>query len=348
VNHVFRINRRLEPGQYRLVEVFPDIQTCEILLAVFADSAELDQVIERTTVHVVDQSHDIFVDNDDGSITIGLPHLRQVSDEILYLDIIHELCHVKQHLQGRDLYDRSKAYVDRETEIEAYQITVREARRIGLSDDTISDYLQVPWITAEEHRRLACRLCIAETIRDDGYNHNLSQERISMLQLLRERRSIRKFKKDQVAQTLIDGLKEAALRSPSSRGKNPWKFFFVQDAAVIKALSRSKEHGSSFLENAPLAVVVCGDETVSDVWIEDCSIAAAIVHLAAHSLGLGSCWIQIRNRKHDTQTTSEDYIRKVVNIAASLKILSIIAIGYPDESKAGHPSASLDHDKVVA
>jgi predicted SprT family Zn-dependent metalloprotease len=104
----------------------------------------------------------MFVDNDDGSITIGLTHLRQASDEFLYLDIIHELCHVKQHLQGRNLYDRSKAYVDRETEIEAYQVTVQEARRIGLKDEAIANYLRVSWISPEEHKRLVRRLDVTE------------------------------------------------------------------------------------------------------------------------------------------------------------------------------------------
>jgi len=113
-------------------------------------------------VSVADIPYEIFVDNDDATITIGLTHLRQTADDILYLDIIHELCHVKQHLKGRDLYDRSKAYVDRETEIEAYEITVREARRIGLTDGAILDYLRVSWITLEEHKRLAAKLGVNE------------------------------------------------------------------------------------------------------------------------------------------------------------------------------------------
>ena len=164
---VFRINRRLEPGRYPLVDVFPDIRACEILADIFADEKEIDAVIARTTVSVVDLPYEIFVNNDDGSITICLNHLRGASDVILYLDIIHELCHVKQHLEGRDLYDRSKPYVDRETEIEAYEITVREARRIGLNDDAILNYLSVSWITPEEHKRLACRLDVKGGIQED-------------------------------------------------------------------------------------------------------------------------------------------------------------------------------------
>lgn len=166
MNNTFRINRRLEPGQYSLEDVFADIRTYGVLHSVFTDSKERDRVIANTKVFVVDTPYEIFVDNDDGSITIGLNHLRHSSEEFLYLDIIHELCHVKQHLEGRDLYDRSKSYVDRETEVEAYEVTVREARRIGLTDEIISNYLRVPWITAEEHIRLARRLDVTENIQD--------------------------------------------------------------------------------------------------------------------------------------------------------------------------------------
>jgi nitroreductase len=169
-----------------------------------------------------------------------------------------------------------------------------------------------------------------------------------MLEVLRKRRSIRKFKKDGIDPARLDDLKEAVLRSPSSRGIKPWKFFFVQDAEVIRRLSLCKEHGSSFLKDAPLVVVVCGDETASDVWIEDCSIAALILHLTAESLGLGGCWIQIRNRKHSAELTSEEYVKKVLDLAGPLRVLAMIAIGQPDEVKAGRPFESLDHSKVIA
>jgi hypothetical protein len=161
MKNVFQINRLLEPGQYRLEEVFADIRTYDILPVIFADVEEINAVVARTKVFVADMPHEMFVNNDDASITIGLTHLRHAPDEFLYLDIIHELCHVKQQMQGRNLYDRSKAYVDRETEIEAYRVTIQEARQIGLNDDTINNYLRVSWITPEEHKRLARRLDVA-------------------------------------------------------------------------------------------------------------------------------------------------------------------------------------------
>jgi hypothetical protein len=162
----FQINHRLELGQYSLEEVFADIRTCTILSAIFADAEEIDRVVTSIKVFIADMPHEMFVNNDDASIAIGLTHLREASDEFLFLDIIHELCHVKQQMQGRNLYDRKKAYVDRDTEIEAYRITVQEARRIGFNDDAIANYLRVSWITAEEHERLLRTLevtgCTAE------------------------------------------------------------------------------------------------------------------------------------------------------------------------------------------
>ena len=158
MKNAYRINHRVEPGQYGLEDVFTDIRTYDILSDIFADAKEISWVMANIKVTVIDEAFEVFVDNNDATIYFGLKYLRSCHEEILYLDIIHELCHVKQHLQGRNLYDERKAYVDRETEIEAYHVTVREARRIGLNDDAISNYLRVAWITHEEHKRLARRL----------------------------------------------------------------------------------------------------------------------------------------------------------------------------------------------
>lgn len=167
-----------------------------------------------------------------------------------------------------------------------------------------------------------------------------------LLSLIEKRRSIRKFQDKPVEPEVIDQLVEAALRSPSSRGFNPWEFVFVTDKECIEKLSRSKEHGSSFLKNAPLCVVVCADPEKSDVWVEDASIASIILHLASTSLGLGSCWIQIRKRPHDGSRSAEEYIQETLNIPKRLNIESIVAIGYSDEEKPPHPKASLLYDKI--
>ncbi len=167
-----------------------------------------------------------------------------------------------------------------------------------------------------------------------------------MIDILRTRRSVRKYEKKPVDGKSVDIIKEALLRCPSSRSINPWTFVFVDDKDLIDKLSRSKEHGSAFLKGAPLAIVVCGDETRSDVWVEDCSIASIVAHLTAHSLGLGSCWIQIRNRDHSATRTAENYIQELLAIPKHLKVESIISIGTPAETRKPLPAEELDYGKI--
>jgi nitroreductase len=167
-----------------------------------------------------------------------------------------------------------------------------------------------------------------------------------MIELLRTRRSVRKYEKKTIDDQYKETIKEALLRCPSSRGLNPWTFILVDEIDLLNRLSRTKEHGSSFIKDAALAVVVCGDEKISDVWVEDCSIAAIIAHLTAHSLGLGSCWIQIRNRAHSAGRTAENYIRELLGIPSNLRVESIIAVGFAGETKAPVPAEKLRYEKI--
>ena len=166
------------------------------------------------------------------------------------------------------------------------------------------------------------------------------------LSLAQRRRSIRKYLDKPVASEKIDSLVEALLRAQTSRGKNSWEFVVVTDSALLQKLSSAKPHGATFLKNAALGIVVCANPQISDVWIEDASIASTFIHLAAASLELGSCWIQIRERKHDDTQTAEAYIAEILNLPAHIKVVSIVAIGYPDEHKSAHPRESLPYDKV--
>ena len=166
------------------------------------------------------------------------------------------------------------------------------------------------------------------------------------LHILRQRRSIRTFVNKPVEREKIDQLIEAALRAPTSRGLNPWQFIVVSDKDLLTTLARAKPHGASFLASAPLGMVICADPNISDVWIEDAAIASTLIHLAAVSLELGSCWIQIRKRMHDPSKTAQTYVREVLGVPDSLAVESIIAVGYPDEVKVGHPKENLPDGKV--
>ena len=166
------------------------------------------------------------------------------------------------------------------------------------------------------------------------------------LPLAQKRRSIRKYLDQKVEDEKIDSLVEAVLRAPTSMGKNSWEFVVVTDPGLLEKLSNAKPHGANFLKNAALGIVVCANPQISDVWIEDASIASIFIHLAAAALDLGSCWIQIRERKHNDTETAEAYIARVLNLPPHLKVDSIIAIGYPAESKSAHPKERLPYDKV--
>ena len=107
-----------------------------------------------------------------------------------------------------------------------------------------------------------------------------------MLELLRKRRSIRKYQNKEVEKDKIEQLIKAALLSPSSRNICPWEFIVVNEKEKLIKLSQTKEHGSVFLKDASCAIVVLGDSAKSDVWIEDASIASIFTHLMAESLSL--------------------------------------------------------------
>lgn len=164
--------------------------------------------------------------------------------------------------------------------------------------------------------------------------------------LAQKRRSIRKFKNKDIEDEKVELLIETALRAPSSMGRSPWEFILVRDSDLLNGLSKAKVHGSAFLKGAPLGIVVCADPGKSDVWIEDASIASTFIFIEAESLGLGACWIQIRGRDHADGITSEAYIADLLNLPENLKVLSIIALGYPDESKPPHKKDTLKYERI--
>jgi hypothetical protein len=88
-------------------------------------------------------------------LLVNARYLKTGDKTDIYLDIVHELCHVKQFMDGKELFDPQYDYVDRPTEVEAYRYTVQEARRLGLSDRRILGYLKTEWMSDEDLVKLA-------------------------------------------------------------------------------------------------------------------------------------------------------------------------------------------------
>lgn len=168
----------------------------------------------------------------------------------------------------------------------------------------------------------------------------------NFLELLKNRRSSRVFTDEPVSQEDVCSLMKAALMSPSGHRINPWEFILVEDKAMLKSLSVSKEHGAGLLEGAAMAVVVIADTEKTDVWIEDCSIATILIQLAAEELGLGSCWVQIRNRKDAGGVLAADNVKSLLDIPANYAVLSIVGIGHKARETKPFDEEKMQWEKI--
>ena len=146
------------------------------------------------------------------------------------------------------------------------------------------------------------------------------------IDIARSRHSSRLFTSEPLLPREMELILEAGDLAPSSRSRRPVRLIPVVDEGLIRRLAMCKDSGTRALETATFAVIVAADPKVSDVWIEDCSIATIMMQMEAEDLGIGSCWIQIRLRKVG-DTDSEDFVIREAGLDPGLKVLSIIAFG---------------------
>ena len=160
------------------------------------------------------------------------------------------------------------------------------------------------------------------------------------------RRSIRKYVQKQVEKDKIDDIVKVALTAPTGRNSRATHFIVIDNKNDIKELSQIREHGSQFVENAPLVIAVMGENDKSTTILADCSIAAFAIQLKAHELGLGSCWVHIHDRKSPSGKSCEDVIKEKFNVPNNYTIMCLIAIGYPEEIKPKHTITDEDLKRV--
>lgn len=151
------------------------------------------------------------------------------------------------------------------------------------------------------------------------------------IDIVRTRHSCRDYSTKELTEEQKSLLLEAGDLAPSSRDLRPVRLIRIDDVGVIRSLVDCRAHGSTLaFRTAVFAVIVAVDPAVSDVWIEDASIASAFMQMEAEDLGLGSCWIQIRLRKND-ETSAEQFVKEKAGVSDDLSIESIIAFGYKSE-----------------
>ena len=165
-------------------------------------------------------------------------------------------------------------------------------------------------------------------------------------ELIGKRRSIRKFTTEKLDPEDVRLLLRAGLISPSSKGTHSCEFVVVEDPQMLQALSQCKAQGADFLAEAPLAIVVLADPAVSDVWIEDASVAATHILLQAEDLGLGACWIQVRERYTADERNAASIVCSLLQIPEQMGVVCIIAVGHKGMERKPQNEDKLKWERV--
>jgi nitroreductase len=148
---------------------------------------------------------------------------------------------------------------------------------------------------------------------------------MDILEMIKTRRSIRKYKPDPISEEEMNKILEAGRWAPSADNNQPWRFIVLRSQEMRKKLADTLTWGR-FLSQAPLGIAVTVNPGASNHPVEDGAAATQNMLLEAHSLGLGGCWIGTYD------SSDEENAKKVLNVPEDEKLLSVIAIGHPAES----------------
>jgi hypothetical protein len=156
-----RLNRIIRVGTstHMFTDYFKNFEKVEAVRGIFGEKTE--EVLRNLKIEFIGLGGYMGVDNTDGHLMVNARYLNSGNKVDIYLDVIHELYHVKQFMEGRELFDSRYDYIERPTEVEAYRYTVQEARRLGLSDERICQYLKTEWMSDSDLKRLAKALNVA-------------------------------------------------------------------------------------------------------------------------------------------------------------------------------------------
>jgi hypothetical protein len=130
-----------------------DFEKVKAVRGIFGERTE--EVLHNLKVDLTWFGGYMYIDSSNGHLVVSARYLNSGDKVDIYLDVIYELCHVRQLMEGKELFDNRYSYVERPTEVEAYCYTVQEAKRIGLSDERICEYLRTKWMSDSDFKRLA-------------------------------------------------------------------------------------------------------------------------------------------------------------------------------------------------
>ena len=159
---------------------------------------------------------------------------------------------------------------------------------------------------------------------------------MDFLEVVEKRKSVRKYSDRPVERELLDAIVRVAQTAPSSRNSKSSAFLIVEDRDILDALSQMRDYGAGLLAGAQTAIVVMGDETKTDLWVDNCAISATFIQLAVTAMDLVSCWVHCNGRpckrNEPDGTKAPDYVRELLGLKDGMNPYCVIAIGYPEEN----------------
>ena len=165
---------------------------------------------------------------------------------------------------------------------------------------------------------------------------------MELKKILDVRRSTRKFLDRKVEQEKLQRIADMALTAPSSRNSRSTRLMIVDKKEDLEHISRMRDYGAAFVKNAAAAILVMGDRSKSDLWLDNCVITATILQLAVVDEGLASCWVHVNDRpclKDEPEgKRAEEHLREKFAIPENYGILCAIALGYSDFEPAPLPA----------
>jgi len=178
---------------------------------------------------------------------------------------------------------------------------------------------------------------------------NLGERNITMsemLKMLLNRRSVRTYTGEAIPEDKLGLVLEAGLLSESGHNIRPWEFVVIQDKDSLQQLVACKEGSGKMLKNAGAAIIVLADQEKSDIWIDDCAITMANMHLMADSIGLGSCYINARMRKAADGGDTETFVKHFLSLSDNYRVVAILSLGIPVNKPMPHSLDRLPWEKV--
>jgi len=164
---------------------------------------------------------------------------------------------------------------------------------------------------------------------------------LDVFEAIKGRRSVRAYTREEVSEEEVNKLIEAARSAPSAGNIQPWELVIVRDPTIKRRLATAALD-QTFIEEAPVVIVVCANEMMSG-WgygsrgtnlycLQDTAAATQNILLAAYALGLGTCWVG---------AFREEEVRKVINTPRGVRPVAIVPVGHPAEKPMARSKRSI-------